>query len=33
MVVTTARTKPDELESPELFIQSDISTPEAWKKW
>src|SRR6476661_5649656 len=27
-VITTARTKPDELQSPELFIQSDISTPQ-----
>ena len=26
-VITTARSKPDELQSPELFIQSDISTP------
>jgi len=26
-VMTTARSKPDELQSPELFIQSDISTP------
>src|SRR5246127_2218924 len=31
-VVTPARTKPDELESPELFIQSDISTPEGVEK-
>ena len=28
-VITTARSKPDELRSPDLFIQSDISTPEA----
>src|SRR6185295_9562504 len=27
-VMTTARSRPDELQSPELFIQSDISTPE-----
>ena len=27
-VITTARSRPDELQSPELFIQSDISTPE-----
>jgi len=26
-VMTTARSKPDELQSPELFIQSDISAP------
>jgi NAD(P)-dependent dehydrogenase (short-subunit alcohol dehydrogenase family) len=31
-VVTTARTKPDALESPELFIQSDISTLEGVEK-
>src|SRR5246127_5516411 len=31
-VVTTARTKPDEPESPELFIQSDISTPQGVEK-
>ncbi|HEY9619928.1 MAG TPA: SDR family oxidoreductase [Chroococcales cyanobacterium] len=27
-VVTTARSKPDELQSPDLFIESDISTPD-----
>jgi NAD(P)-dependent dehydrogenase (short-subunit alcohol dehydrogenase family) len=27
-VMTTARSRPDEFQSPELFIQSDISTPE-----
>src|SRR2546430_9729348 len=31
-VITTARTKPDELQSPELFIQSDISTPQGVEK-
>jgi NAD(P)-dependent dehydrogenase (short-subunit alcohol dehydrogenase family) len=31
-VMTTARTKPDEPESPELFIQSDISTPQGVEK-
>src|SRR6476660_4231808 len=31
-VITTARTKPDELQSPELFIQSDISTPDGVDK-
>jgi len=31
-VITTARTKPGELESPELFIQSDISTPQGVEK-
>lgn len=31
-VITTARTKPDKLESPELFIQSDISTPQGVEK-
>src|SRR6185437_998529 len=31
-VMTTARTKPDELESPELFIQSDISTAQGVEK-
>jgi NAD(P)-dependent dehydrogenase (short-subunit alcohol dehydrogenase family) len=31
-VITTARTKPGELESPELFIQSDISTAEGVEK-
>jgi NAD(P)-dependent dehydrogenase (short-subunit alcohol dehydrogenase family) len=32
MVMTTARSRPDELQSPELFIQSDISTPEGVEK-
>src|ERR1700756_1506154 len=31
-VITTARTKPDEPESPELFIQSDISTRQGVEK-
>src|SRR5690349_10571217 len=31
-VVTTARTKPNELQSSELFIQSDISTPQGVEK-
>ena len=31
-VITTARTKPDGLQSPELFIQSDISTPDGVDK-
>jgi len=31
-VMTTARSRPDELQSPELFIQSDISTPEGVDK-
>ncbi|MFG3818440.1 SDR family oxidoreductase [Limnothrix redekei] len=31
IVMTTARSRPDELQSPELFIQSDISTPEGMK--
>src|SRR5246127_3542916 len=31
-VVTTARTKPTELQSPELFIQSDISTRQGVEK-
>jgi NAD(P)-dependent dehydrogenase (short-subunit alcohol dehydrogenase family) len=31
-VMTTARSKPDELPSPELFIQADISTPEGVDK-
>src|SRR6201987_3125 len=31
-VMTTARTEPDESESPELFIQSDISTLEGVEK-
>jgi len=31
-VITTARTKPGELESPELFIQSDISTAQGVEK-
>lgn len=31
-VVATARSKPDELQSPDLFIQSDISTPEGVEK-
>src|SRR5260221_2720337 len=31
-VITTARTKPDKLQSPELFIQSDISTPQGGEK-
>ena len=32
MVMTTARSKPDELSSAELFIESDISTPEGVDK-
>jgi len=31
-VMTTARSKPDELQSPELFIQSDVSTPDGVDK-
>lgn len=31
-VMTTARSRPDELESPVLFIQSDIGTPDGVKK-
>ncbi len=31
-VITTARSKPDELQSPDLFIQSDISTPDGVEK-
>src|SRR5437762_13093327 len=31
-VIITARSKPDELQSPELFIQSDISTPDGVDK-
>ena len=31
-VMTTARSRPDELQSPELFIQSDISTPDGVDK-
>jgi len=31
-VITTARSKPNKLESPELFIQSDISTPRGVEK-
>jgi NAD(P)-dependent dehydrogenase (short-subunit alcohol dehydrogenase family) len=31
-VITTARTKPNELQSLELFIQSDISTPDGVEK-
>jgi NAD(P)-dependent dehydrogenase (short-subunit alcohol dehydrogenase family) len=31
-VITTARSKPDKLRSPDLFIQSDISTPDGVKK-
>jgi NAD(P)-dependent dehydrogenase (short-subunit alcohol dehydrogenase family) len=31
-VMTTARSKPDELQSPELFIQSDLSTPAGVNK-
>jgi NAD(P)-dependent dehydrogenase (short-subunit alcohol dehydrogenase family) len=31
-VMTTARSKLDELPSPELFIQADISTPEGVDK-
>src|SRR3954452_9739588 len=31
-VMTTARSKRDELQSPELFIQSDISTPDGVDK-
>lgn len=30
--IATARSKPDELQSPDLFIQSDISTPEGVEK-
>ena len=32
MVITTARSKPNELQSPDLFIQSDISTPDGVEK-
>ena len=31
-VMTTARSRPDGLQSPELFIQSDISTPDGVEK-
>ena len=31
-VMTTARSSPDELQSPELFIQSDISTSDGVEK-
>jgi NAD(P)-dependent dehydrogenase (short-subunit alcohol dehydrogenase family) len=31
-VSATARSKPDELRSPDLFIQSDISTPDGVEK-
>ncbi|MEH1924830.1 SDR family oxidoreductase [Nostoc sp.] len=31
-VITTARSKPNELRSPDLFIQSDISTPDGVEK-
>jgi NAD(P)-dependent dehydrogenase (short-subunit alcohol dehydrogenase family) len=31
-VVTTARSTPENLESPELFVQADISTPESVQK-
>ena len=31
-VIITARSKPNELQSPELFIQSDISTPDGVDK-
>lgn len=31
-VMATARSKPDELHSPDLFIQSDISTPDGVEK-
>lgn len=31
-VITTARSKPDELRSPDLFIESDISTPSGVEK-
>jgi NAD(P)-dependent dehydrogenase (short-subunit alcohol dehydrogenase family) len=31
-VMATARSKPDELQSPDLFIQSDISTPDGVEK-
>ena len=31
-VITTARTKPEGLRSPELFIQADISTPQGVEK-
>lgn len=31
-VITTARSRPDELQSPDLFIQSDISTPDGVEK-
>jgi NAD(P)-dependent dehydrogenase (short-subunit alcohol dehydrogenase family) len=32
VVMTTARSMPQDLESPELFIQSDISTPDGAEK-
>ena len=31
-VITTARSKPDDLQLPVLFIQSDISTPDGVTK-
>ncbi|MBD2100364.1 SDR family NAD(P)-dependent oxidoreductase [Leptolyngbya sp. FACHB-261] len=31
-VIATVRSKPNELQSPDLFIQSDISTPDGVKK-
>ncbi len=31
-VITTARSHPDDLQSPELFIQSDLSTPDGVEK-
>ncbi len=31
-VITTARSKPDEVRSPDLFIQADISTPDGVEK-
>jgi NAD(P)-dependent dehydrogenase (short-subunit alcohol dehydrogenase family) len=31
-VITTARSQPNELQSPDLFIQSDISTPDGVEK-
>ena len=32
MVITTARSVPEDLQSPELFVQSDISTPDGVDK-
>jgi NAD(P)-dependent dehydrogenase (short-subunit alcohol dehydrogenase family) len=31
-VITTARSKPSELQSPDLFVQADISTPDGVEK-